>query len=195
LGQIGVIDVLIVDDHTAVRAGLLALLRGEPGIVPVGAARGIEDALVAVEHSRPDVALVDYDLVDGDGLTLCHELKSRAAAPRVLIYSAFAHDGLSLAARVAGADGLLSKGVPPEELFDTIRSLAAGRLAPPAATLEEVAIGAARLDHPDLPIFGMLMDHTPHEDIAAVLGLSADELDARIRGMLGRLAIPARAAS
>jgi DNA-binding NarL/FixJ family response regulator len=190
-----VIDVLIVDDHPAVRTGLVALLRGEPGIVPVAAARGTEDALAAAARSRPDVALLDYDLADGDGLTLCHELKSRLPAPQVLIYSAFAQEGLSVAARVAGADGLLSKGVPPEELFRTIRSVAAGRSVLPSATPEEIASAAGRLDDSDLPIFGMLMVRTPREDIAAVLGLGRRELDARIRRMLLRLAIPARRTS
>jgi DNA-binding NarL/FixJ family response regulator len=183
-----VIDVLIVDDHPAVRAGLVTLLRAEPGIVPVAAARGMEDALAAVSRSRPDVALLDYDLGDGDGLTLCHELKGRSAAPRVLIYTAFAHDGLATAARVAGADGVLSKGAPPEALFGAIRSIAAGRPAHPPATPTEIAIGAARLDDTDLPVFGMLMEQTPREDIAAVLGLSGKQLDARIRAMLVRLA-------
>jgi DNA-binding NarL/FixJ family response regulator len=190
-----VINVLVVDDHPAVRVGLVALLRREPGIVPVAAAQGIEDALAFAGRSRPDIALVDYDLADGDGLTLCHRLKSRPAPPGVLIYSAFARDGLSLAARAAGADGLLSKGAPPQELFDAIRALASGRLPPPSVAPEEIAVAVERLDSADLPILGMLIERTPAEEIAAVLGLASKELDGQVRRIVARLATAARPGS
>src|SRR5918999_843080 len=114
-----VIDVVVVDDHPAVRAGLVALLRGEPGIVPVATAGGVDDGLTSVERCSPNVALVDYDLRDGNGLELCYEPKALAVAPAVLMYSAFAPDGLALAARAANADGLLEKVVTPDELFAT----------------------------------------------------------------------------
>ena len=186
------IDVVVVDDHPAVRAGLVALLRGEPGIVPVATAGGVDDGLTSVERCSPNVALVDYDLRDGNGLELCYEPKALAVAPAVLMYSAFAPDGLALAARAANADGLLEKVVTPDELFATIRSLAAGRPAPPPISPEQMVIGSCRLDSDDLPILGMLLEREPPAEIAAVLDLSASELKGRVRGILARLAAPAR---
>ena len=184
------IDVLVVDDHPAIRAGLVALLRGEPGIVPVGAARGVEDALACADRSRPDVAIVDYELSDGDGLSLCYELNSRAAAPRVLIYSAFASAGLHLASRAAGAAGVLDKSASPEELFNTIRAVAAGRLAPPVMRPEQMVAAGTRLENEDRPILAMLLEGVPPDEVAAVLGLGASELDGRVRGIFARLATP-----
>jgi DNA-binding NarL/FixJ family response regulator len=189
------IDVLVVDDHPAVRAGLVALLRSEPGIVPVAAAGGKDEALRSAERSRPDLAVVDFDLRDGNGLELCYELKLAAANTGVLIYSAFAGNGLSLAARAAGADGLLDKVVRPDELFATIRSVAAGRLSLPPTTPAQMVAGSCRLDSDDLPILGMLLDREPAADIAAVLGLSQAEVGSRVRGVLARLAAPARRAA
>lgn len=61
------IGVLVVDDHPAVRAGRVALSRGEPGIVPVAAAQGMQEALLHTERNRPDVALVDHARGDGEG--------------------------------------------------------------------------------------------------------------------------------
>lgn len=91
------LGVLIVDDHPAVRAGVVALLRREPGIVPVAAAQGAQEAMM-------------------------------------LLYSAFADDRLAVAARAAGADGVVSKGSPADELFAAIRAAASGRFtAPPRA--------------------------------------------------------------
>ena len=189
------IDVLVVDDHPAVRAGLVALLRSEPGIVPVAAASGVAEALTSAERCRPDVAVVDFDLRGGSGLELCYELKSRPAAIGVLIYSAFAGNGLSLAARVAGADGLLDKGARPDELFATIRAVVAGRPALPPTTPEQMVAGSCRLDSHDLPILGMLLDREPPAEIAAVLGLSQGELGGRVREVLKQLAAPARRAA
>jgi DNA-binding NarL/FixJ family response regulator len=56
------IRVLVVDDHPAVRAGLVAMLRAEPGLVPVASAADAEAAITAARHTEPDVAVVDYHL-------------------------------------------------------------------------------------------------------------------------------------
>ena len=135
---------------------------------------------------------MDYALADGAGSGLCYELKSRPAPPGVLIYSGFAHEVLYVPARAAGADGLMGKGAPAEELFEAIRSLASRRLRAPLATREARTAGSARLDRADLPILGMLSERVPHADIAEVLGLTATELDRRIRRFLARRATAAR---
>jgi DNA-binding NarL/FixJ family response regulator len=189
------IEVLVVDDHPAVRVGLMVLLRSEPGIVPIATAAGMQEAIELAQKTRPEVALVDYELGDGDGLALCYQLKADAAPPGVLIYSAFARDGLSLAARAAGADGLLDKGAPPEDLFGAIRALAGRRLPPPAVVRDQLVVGARRLQSEDLPILGMLLDGAPRAEIAAVLRLTQPQLDRRVHGMLARLATPARSAA
>jgi DNA-binding NarL/FixJ family response regulator len=182
-----VIGVLIVDDHPAVRAGVVALLRREPGIVPVGAVQGAHDAMMHVERTRPDVALLDYALGDGDGIALCYELRSRPAPPSVLLYSAFADDRLAVAARVAGSDGVVSKGSPADELCAAIRAAASGRLAAPRASRGAFSVAGARLHPADLPILGMLNERVPRAEISEVLGLSEQELDSRTRQILARL--------
>jgi DNA-binding NarL/FixJ family response regulator len=182
------IRVLIVDDHPAVRAGLVAVMRTEPGLVPVAAAAGPDGALAEARRSHPDVALVDYDLRDGDGLLLCRELKSLPAPPRVLIYSAFADRGLGLPATIAGADGLVDKGARTEELFERVRAVARGGTVLPV-TAEAMTAAAARLETADLPILGMLMERTPRAEIAKVLRLDERELDGRVESMLRRLRV------
>src|SRR5215212_103241 len=105
--------IAIVDPQPAVRAGLSMLLRGEPGFVPVGAAAGAHDGAELVERQRPDVVLLDNQLLDGDGLGFCRRLRTGEDAPRVIIYSADADPALVLLARVAGADGLVGKSEAP----------------------------------------------------------------------------------
>jgi DNA-binding NarL/FixJ family response regulator len=183
------IRVLVVDDHPAVRTGLVAMLRSEPGLVPVAAATDVESAFAAAKRTRPDVAVVDYHLKVGDGLVVCSQLKSLPAPPRILIYSAFAERGLGLPAAVAGADGVLDKGVPSGELFERVRTVARGDTMP-AISPEAMTAGAAKLKTDDLPILGMIMNRTPRAEIAAVLGLDERELDLRVEAMLARLRAP-----
>ena len=181
------IRTLIVDDHPAVRNGLVAALRAEPGIMPVATASGVVAAIGQAKRSRTDVALVDRHLDDGDGLALCHELELMPSAPAVLIYSASAGPELRLAASVAGADGLVGKGAPLGELFDAIRTVASGGKALPPLRPRAVERLVSRLDSDDLPILGLRLDGVPLPEIASVLHLSEREVSRRVIGMLGRL--------
>jgi DNA-binding NarL/FixJ family response regulator len=183
------IRLLVIDDHPAVRTGLVAMLRAEPGLVPVAAAADLEAAIAAARRTQPDVAVVDYHLKVEDGLVVCRQLKSLPAPPRILIYSAFAERGLGLPAAVAGADGLVDKGVPIDELFERVRTVARGETML-AIGSEEMRAAAAKLDTDDLPILGMIMNHTERTEIAEVLGLDERELDRRVDAMLIRLRTP-----
>ena len=182
------IRVLVVDDHPALRRGLVAALRCEPGFVSVGAATGMAAALVEAERTIPDVALVDYQLADGDGLILCHELKRLPKAPGVLIYSAFARPELAMAAMVAGADAMVNKGAPLDELFGAIRTVARGGTALPRMRRGAVERDVARLDPHDFPILGLRMDGATLAEIASVLRVEEREVSRRLTAMLGRLA-------
>lgn len=181
------IRVLLVDDHPALRAGLHTVLRAEPGFVPVGAAASGEELWAALERGRPDVVLLDYHLPGDDGLVLCHRIKRAEAVPGVVIYSAYADTALAVPAVVAGADGVVNKGAPAEELFDVIRTAARGDSVLPPLSGELLAAASARLDEADLPILGMLIDRTPGPEIAAVLGLEGSVLARRMERMLQRL--------
>ena len=123
--------VVVIDPQPAVRAGLAMMLRAEPGLVPVGAAVGAHDGLELVSRQRPDVVLLDPQLHEGDGLGVCRRLRALDPAPRVVLYSAGADPTLGVTARVAGADGLVDKAAPPEELFEAIRRVARGGTALP----------------------------------------------------------------
>jgi DNA-binding NarL/FixJ family response regulator len=187
------IRLLVVDDHAAVRAGLIGLLRREPGLVPLGAVGSVEEALREARNLEPQVALIDFQLPDGDGLTLCRELKLLPTPPRVVIYSAFARPALAVAATIAGADGLVDKGVEVDALFDAIRAVGRGEQALPALEPEMVTRCTARLDPDDVPIFGMLMSGTPMADVAGVLSSGEREIEDRLRSMLGDLLSESRA--
>ena len=179
--------VLVVDDHHAVRLGVEALLENEPDVARVHTADSCSEALSIVEREAPDVAIVDFHLPDRDGLTLTRLLKGAVDPPQVLIYSAYADQRLELAALIAGADGILSKAVLGAELCDRVKLLRRGRSTSFSVSASTLAAVSHQLDIDDRPIVGLLAAGTPPDEIASVLAVSEEWLDARRWAMLQQL--------
>jgi DNA-binding NarL/FixJ family response regulator len=179
--------VLVVDDHAAVRSGLTALLADEPDLRPVATASCAREALEYAERLTPHVAIVDFQLGDRDGLTLCRQLKELPTPTRVVLYSAYADGPLALAAVIAGADGVVHKAALAEHLCHAIRTVARGGAAVPAISPASHAMVAECLEADDLPILGMLVAGTEPAEIADVLGVPLDWLVARRWAMVERL--------
>ena len=175
-------DIVLVDDHPAVRAGLRGLIEDEEGMRVAASAASAREGLEAIADARPDVALVDLHLPDDDGLSLCLRARSLPEPPRVIIYSAFADAGLAIRALIAGAEGVLAKATAPHELLDALRDGAVSQLDARALR----ALGE-RLDPGDLPILGMLAHGTPAGEIERTLELEAGGLEARRWALLARL--------
>jgi DNA-binding NarL/FixJ family response regulator len=184
------IRIAIVDDHHAIRLGLQTAIHSEPDLEAVGAAANAAETAPLLYRTQPDVVLLDYNLPDSDGLSLCRHIKAAVPAPAVILYSAFADDSMTVPALVAGADGLVHKGMPPRELFDAIRNIAAGGDALPAISQPLLEAAGHALDDDDLPILGMLVSRTPAGEIAETLGLTPSGLARRIMRMLGQLRVP-----
>jgi DNA-binding NarL/FixJ family response regulator len=186
--------VVVIDPQPAVRAGLAMLLRTEPGLVPVGSAVGAHDGLELVTRQRPDVVLLDPQLLDGDGLGVCRRLRALDPAPRVVLYTAGGDPTLAVTARVAGADGLVDKAAPAPELFEAIRRVARGQTALPPLGREELDAAAHKVDDEDLALLAMLVDRTEPSEVAATLRLDRRRMARRMERLLGRLrARPPRA--
>jgi two-component system, NarL family, response regulator NreC len=149
--RIDPIRVVLVDDHGLVRAGLRALLRGNPEISVVAEAADGESAIDAVLRARPDVVVMDLDMPNGDGLTTTRELMERVPGIHVLIVSMHAERERLLAVLSAGARGYLAKSAAERELVEAIRVVASGEvyLRPAVGTAlarEQVEPPAARHD-------------------------------------------------
>jgi DNA-binding NarL/FixJ family response regulator len=184
-----VIRVLVVDDHPAVRAGLVGVLRSEPGLVPVGEAATAAEVWPMVYRARPDLVLLDYQLGDEDGLVVCRKLKMSPSPPRVVIYSAFADERTNIPAAVAGADAVVAKDTPVHDLFEVLRCAAGGKRTlarPPRDVLVEAA---ERLDESDLPLLSMFVDGAHEAEIAETMGMSREDVADAASRMLRRLSL------
>jgi DNA-binding NarL/FixJ family response regulator len=109
--------------------------------------------------------------------------------PAVLLFSAYADAKLVVAARLAGADGIVSKSAPAPELYDAIRTVAGkGEVMPPVE--RQLLLDAAeRLEGDDLPILGMVLENTPHAEIARTLRIEPADLSSRLDRMIARLRV------
>jgi DNA-binding NarL/FixJ family response regulator len=179
--------VLVVDDHPAVRLGLLHLLDDQPDFDVVDAASSAEEARSLAEREPIDVAVVDYQLGSRSGLWLTRMLKRLEPGPSVVMYSAFSDGPLAAACVVAGADGLVSKGGAGPELCHAIRAVARGESRLPLVPPTLAGAMRRRLGSDEQAIFGMLLAGIDPDEIATTLGLSAQSLDSRRWAMLHKL--------
>ena len=180
-------SVAVIDPQPAVRAGLVMLLRAEPGMVPIGTAAGSTDAHELITRERPDVVLLEHRLLEGDGIALCRRVKAERGATRVVLYTSLPDAEVELVARVAGADGLVDKAAPAADLFEAIRLVARGETALPPLTRAQLDAAAHRVEPDDLALLAMLVDRTSPADVAAALHMDRRRVAKRTERVLGRL--------
>jgi DNA-binding NarL/FixJ family response regulator len=131
----GKIDVFLLDDHEIVRRGVRELLEAEPDIVVIGEAGTAASALARIPALKPDVAVLDVRLPDGDGVMVCRELRSLMPDLACLMLTSFGDDEALFDAIMAGAAGYVLKQIRGTDLVGAIRTVASGRslLDPDAA--------------------------------------------------------------
>src|SRR5512135_1390857 len=121
-----VIRVFLLDDHEVVRRGVHELLEMEPDLAVVGEASTAAEAVARIPALRPDVAILDVRLPDGDGVTVCREVRARVPELRCLMLTSFADDEALFDAILAGASGYVLKQIRGSDLVSAIRTVAAG---------------------------------------------------------------------
>ncbi|MFH8727321.1 response regulator [Streptomyces termitum] len=127
--------VFLVDDHEVVRRGLRDLIDDEPDLRVVGEASTADQALARGPALRPDVAVLDVRLPDGDGIAVCRELRSRMPGLACLMLTSFDDEDALLDAIMAGAAGYVLKQIKGSDLVSAVRTVATGQsMLDPATT-------------------------------------------------------------
>ena len=121
------IKVLLVDDHTLVRAGLVRVLEEAPDIDVVAEASNGIDAIVEFERVVPDVVILDISMPDMDGLETTKKLISQHPDARILVLTVYPEDYYAARVIKAGALGYITKGTSTTELYDAVRIVASGK--------------------------------------------------------------------
>jgi DNA-binding NarL/FixJ family response regulator len=121
------IRVFLLDDHEIVRRGVRELLEGQPDIIVVGEAGTVAAALARIPALRPNVAVLDVRLPDGDGVSVCREIRSQLPEVACLMLTSFGDDEALFDAVMAGAAGYVLKQIRGTDLVGAVRTVASGQ--------------------------------------------------------------------
>jgi two-component system response regulator DevR len=191
--------VFLVDDHEIVRRGIAELVDAEPDLEVVGEAADAKQALSRIAATRPEVAVLDVRLPDGNGIDLCRDIRSRYPEIACLILTAYDDDEAVRSAVLAGAAGYVVKDIRGQALVEDIRRVAAGkRLLPAAAGRRVVAslVAPAPTD-PGLSlrerqVLEFIADGLTNRQIAERLELAEKTVKNYVSGLLAKLGLESR---
>ena len=180
--MIDTIRVLVADDHTIVRSGVLLLLQAEPDIEVVGEAADGEEAVALVDAVHPDVAVLDVAMPRVDGLEASQRIKERHPDVAVLALTIHDDDEYVVALLEAGASGYMLKDADTEELANAIRAVSGGNgvLHPGVvrAVLDRVkperdaAVTDSPLSDRELEVLKLTAEGLSNKEIGERLGVS-----------------------
>ncbi len=200
------IRVFLLDDHEVVRRGLADLLDSEPDISVVGDADTVEQALARGPAVRPHVAVLDVRLPDGDGISVCRELRSRMPELACLMLTSFDDEDALLDAIMAGASGYVLKQIKGSDLISAVRTVASGQsMLDPATTARlmrslradpaeqpAVAPELASLSPRERDILALIGDGLTNREIGKKLYLSEKTVKNHISRLLAKLGVQRR---
>jgi two-component system, NarL family, response regulator DevR len=191
------IRVCLVDDHAMVRQALKDRFAREPDIDVVGEAATAQSALDLVKSVQPDVAVLDVQLPDGDGVTICRDLRTAVPETACLMLTGYSGDEALIGAIMAGAAGYVSKENVADTLVAAVRDVAAGRSAldPGAARaamglLREELGTAPGLSGRDRQVLELVGDGLTDRQIAQRLNEPVEAAKGQVRSLLGKLGLP-----
>ncbi|CKN31873.1 LuxR family transcriptional regulator [Mycobacterium tuberculosis] len=196
------VKVFLVDDHEVVRRGLVDLLGADPELDVVGEAGSGAEAMARVPAARPDVAVLDVRLPDGNGIELCRDLLSRMPDLRCLILTSYTSDEAMLDAILAGASGYVVKDIKGMELARAVKDVGAGRSLldnRAAAALMAKLRGAAEKQDPlsgltdqERTLLGLLSEGLTNKQIADRMFLAEKTVKNYVSRLLAKLGMERR---
>lgn len=166
-----VLRVFIADDHPLFRLGLKFALQGQ-GFEVVGEAESGSQALAVCGATRPDVAILDVKMPDGDGIQICQQLIAQSGSLVVILLTTFQEPALIQAARQAGAKGYLSKDAPDTLIAQTIRQI----IQDPNRDWLPKVEAIPHLTPRELSVLKLMMQGLANKQIARKLGLSIETI-------------------
>ena len=189
------VRVFLVDDHEVVRRGVAELLEDDPGLVVVGEAGTVAEALARGPAVRPDVALVDMRLPDGDGADVIRGLCQRLPEVRCLVLSSYAEEEAVAAALTAGAAGYLVKQVRGADIVSAVHTVAAGGSLPGAPgrpSRQGTDRRLATLTEQERTVLALIGEGLTNRQIGARMGLAEKTVKNYTSHLLAKLGLERR---
>jgi DNA-binding NarL/FixJ family response regulator len=188
------IRLLIADDHTVVREGLVALVKRKSDMVIVAGASNGREAVDLWKQYRPDVTLLDLRMPELDGVGAIKEIREVDPAAHIVVLTTYDGDEDIYRAIKAGAKAYLLKDTARDALVDCVRRVHAGEtyLPPPlAAKLAERVSGAA-LSQREMEVLQRMAAGKSNKEIGAALFISDGTVKTHVRGIFAKLDVVSR---
>ena len=185
------IRIMVVDDHTVVRQGLVALLSTVPDLTVIAEASDGQEAVEAHRKYKPDVTLMDLRLPKLGGADAIAQIRQESPAARIVVLTTFDGDEDIYRALQAGAKGYLLKGTDADELTATIRSVYAGKSKIPSFVAEKLAerMGGPALTTRELEVLKRIVAGRSNKEIASDLHISEATVKTHINSLLSKLGV------
>ncbi|MEV6523776.1 response regulator transcription factor [Longispora sp. NPDC051575] len=196
------IRVFLLDDHEVVRRGLRQLLEDSGDVEVVGESGSAVEAASRIPALRPQVAVLDARLPDGNGIEVCRAVRSVDPTIQALILTSYEDDEALFAAIMAGAAGYLLKQIRGTDLVDAVRRVAAGQsLLDPAVTarvLDRIRQGTrapdalADLTEQERKVLVHMAEGMTNREIAAAMFLAEKTVKNYVSSVLAKLGLERR---
>ncbi|MFI5837421.1 response regulator [Micromonospora sp. NPDC051300] len=196
------IRVFLLDDHEVVRRGLADLLTSSGDIEVVGESGLAQEATRRIPALRPDVAILDARLPDGNGIDVCRDVRAVDSSIKGLILTSYEDDEALFAAIMAGAAGYVLKQIRGTDLVDAVRRVAAGQsLLDPAITtrvLERIRSGVEQprelksLTEQERRILEYVAEGLTNREIAGKMFLAEKTVKNYVSSVLAKLGLERR---
>ncbi|MCW3818377.1 response regulator transcription factor [Micromonospora sp. DR5-3] len=196
------IRVFLLDDHEVVRRGLADLLTSSGDIEVVGESGSAQEAARRIPALRPDVAILDARLPDGNGIDVCRDVRAVDSSIKGLILTSYEDDEALFAAIMAGAAGYVLKQIRGTDLVDAVRRVAAGQsLLDPAITtrvLERIRSGVEEprelksLTEQERRILEYVAEGLTNREIAGKMFLAEKTVKNYVSSVLAKLGLERR---
>lgn len=189
------IRLMLVDDHAILRAGLVNLLNGEPGLQVVAVADDGESALKLWQEHRPDVMLLDISMGGMDGIETVRRLREDFPEARVIMLTSSEAEEDVRHALEAGASGYVTKNVRRAELFEAIRECHAGGRPIGENVARLLAAGSEHgvVSRREMEVLGLVRQGFTNAEVGRLLGISERTAKAHVAALLVKLQASDRA--
>ena len=200
-GGAGPVRVFLLDDHEMVRRGVRSLLTDAGGFVVVGESASADEAARRIPAIRPDVALLDVQLPDGNGIAVCRQVRAVDPMIRALMFTTFDDDEARLSAALAGASGFVVKQIRGEALVESLHRVAAGEsLLDSAAVRDQIRRGRqehadprlASLTERESQVLDLIVEGLTNRQIGERLAISEKTVRNRVTAVLSKLGFERR---
>ena len=184
----------MVDDHSVVRAGLVALLKPVEDMQVVAEAGDGREAVDQYASYLPDVTLMDLRLQQVGGVEAIQRIRAKWPQARVIVLTTFDGDEDIYRAIQAGAKAYLLKGMSVDELIRTIRAVHEGRMRIPAAIAEKLAerMAGPQLTAREIEVLRLIVRGQSNKEIGSELSISEATVKTHINSLLGKLGVSDR---